>query len=460
VARPPFDPVDLTGATLNTDDTAANAVSQAPGMGGWKTRFFAIWTGQAVSLIGSVLTQFVLIWYITRETGSAAALATAGIAGLLPNAIFSPLGGALADRHSRRAIMIVADALTALCMAVLVWLFATQRVELCHVYTLMAVRSALQAFQRPAAAASTVNLVPPEFVQRAAGMNQALEGVLAIAGAPLGALALAWLPFQAALGIDVVTAILGILPLFVYAIPQPKSAGYEQPESMLGSIVEGARYIFSNRALLILYGLVGLVVLTVMPTFTLTPLLVTDYFGGGVNQVAVMEGVAGVAMIVGGLAIGLWPPRRHRVGVALVSWSLSCAAVALTALAPSTLFPLAVFWWAVSGFTYATGNAPFTAVLQTVVPNELQGRAFSLLNMVFGFAGPIGLIIAGPLGEALGVRAVFIVGGFSSAAICAAGLLSASLRQIEDVSAAVDALPEPEATAAAVAAAEGRAAKV
>jgi DHA3 family macrolide efflux protein-like MFS transporter len=72
-----------------------------------------------------------------------------------------------------------------------------------------------------------------------------------------------------------------------------------------------------------------------------------------------------------------------------------------------------------------------TALLQSVVPNELQGRTLALLNMVFGFATPIGLAIAGPLGEAFGVRTVFILGGGISAVVNLLALGSKSLRGVE-----------------------------
>ena len=179
--------------------------------------------GQAFSLVGSALTQFVLMWWITDTTGSANALALAGVMALLPTAIFSPIGGAVADRMSRRLVMIVADTITALCMVALIILFATDNILLWHAYLLMFIRATMQSFQYPAATASTPNLVPVEWISRAAGMNQTLQGVMTIAAAPLGALALGVLPIEGALMIDVVTAFLGITPLFFYAIPQPKA---------------------------------------------------------------------------------------------------------------------------------------------------------------------------------------------------------------------------------------------
>ena len=398
----------------------------------WKPRFFSIWTGQALSMIGSALTQFVLIWWIAETTGSASALALAGIMALLPTALFGPLGGALADRWSRRVVMIVADAVTAVCMVILVALFATGVVQIWHVYTLMFLRATMQAFQGPAAMASTPNLVPPEWLTRVAGMNQTMQGVLTIAAAPLGALALAFLPLQGALMIDVVTALLGIVPLLVYRIPQPPSSATKTGNSVLADIREGARYVAQRRGLLILYATVGLVVLTVLPTFSLTPLLVTQHFAGGVNEVALMEGLAGMGIIVGGVVVSLrtWTDRRIRL--VMLSFAVSCGTVALTALAPSNWLWLAIVWWTISGFSFSTGNAPMMAILQMTVPNELQGRAFSLLNMVFGLAGPIGLALAGPIAEAFGVRTLFILGGSLSALTCvAAYLMSPALRAIE-----------------------------
>ena len=143
----------------------------------WKPRFFTIWGGQAISLVGSSLTQFVLVWWITLETGSANALAFAGVMAVLPSALFSPLGGAIADRFSRRLVMILSDAITAVCMLILVILFATESIELWQIYTLMFIRATMQAFQQPAAAASTINLVPRNRLERVAGMNQSLQGV-------------------------------------------------------------------------------------------------------------------------------------------------------------------------------------------------------------------------------------------------------------------------------------------
>lgn len=399
--------------------------------GPWRLRFWSIWVGQAFSLIGSALTQFVLIWWITLNVGTPGALAVAGVMALLPQALLGPLGGTLADRFSRRIIMIVTDAISALCMLVLIWLFHTEQIQLWHLYSMMFIRSSMQAFQAPAASASAAMLVPREWLGRVAGLNQMLQGLMTIAAAPLGALLLAFLPFQGALLVDVVTALLAIVPLFFYAIPQPRREAHRRT-GLWTEFVEGAQVVLHNRGLLQLYGLVMLVVLTIMPTFTLTPLLVTEHFGGGVTAVALMEGLAGIGIIAGGALIAVTPIFKRRITTILISYAISCATVAFTALTPGSQLWIAAGWWAISGVTFSTGQAPLIALIQSQVPNQFQGRVLALLNTVMGLAAPIGLGLAALLGEWLGVRGIFIAGGLVSAAICLLGFAAPALRRIEE----------------------------
>jgi hypothetical protein len=115
-----------------------------------------------------------------------------------------------------------ADSASALCMLALIWLFQSGQVQLWHVYALMAVRSSMQAFQQPALTASAAMLVPAEWIGKAAGLNQALGGIITIAAPALGALSLAALSFHGALMIDVVTALLAVALLLPFRIPQPQ----------------------------------------------------------------------------------------------------------------------------------------------------------------------------------------------------------------------------------------------
>jgi len=79
----------------------------------WKRTFFTVWSGQAISILGSQLVQFALIWYLTVQTGSATVLATATLVGMLSNVVLGPFIGTLVDRWDRRRTMILADSIEA-----------------------------------------------------------------------------------------------------------------------------------------------------------------------------------------------------------------------------------------------------------------------------------------------------------------------------------------------------------
>jgi len=188
----------------------------------WNAPFFAIWTAQAFSLVGSALVQFALVWWLTQSTGSATVLATATLVAILPGIFLGPLAGTLVDRWNRRAVMIVADGGIALATLGLVYLAATGALQVWHVYATMAIRATGAAFHWPAMQASTTLMVPRQQLSRVAGLNQTLQGAVNIVAPPTGALLLGVLPLPAVLGIDVFTALLAIAPLFFIHIPQPQ----------------------------------------------------------------------------------------------------------------------------------------------------------------------------------------------------------------------------------------------
>ncbi len=315
-------------------------------------------------------------------------------------------------------------------MVVLIILFLTERVELWHIYAMMFIRSAAQAFQSPAAAASTAMLVPGSFLTRAAGLNQTLQGIMLVAAAPLGALALAFMPIGYALAIDVVTALLGIVPLLIFKIPQqlvPK----HQRIGVWKEFRQGFDVVWSSAGLRWLYAIMAIVTLLVMPSFTLVPLLVKEHFGGGVNEVALMEGMAGVGMILGGaIAAALVPKRKIRW--VLTGFAAACLMLGAVGLVPAHLLWLAVGLWASSSVFYILGNAPMTALLQSKIPNQLQGRVLSLLNTVAALAAPIGLALATPIGDIIGIQSLFVLMGGLGAIAALAGFFSVALRRLDD----------------------------
>jgi DHA3 family macrolide efflux protein-like MFS transporter len=161
---------------------------------GWKKTFFLIWTGQAFSLFGSELVQFALVWFLTKQTGSASVLAMASFVALLPKVFISPFIGALIDRWNRQKVMIFADLFIATFTLILVVIFWMDRVQVWHIYAIMFIRALGSSFHWPAMQSSTSLMVPKDQLSRISGMNQTLQGAQGILAPMVAALLLDALP--------------------------------------------------------------------------------------------------------------------------------------------------------------------------------------------------------------------------------------------------------------------------
>ena len=396
--------------------------------------FFTVWTGQVFSLLGSELVQFALVWWLTTTTGSAMVLALATMMAVLPRVFVSPVAGALVDRWNRRVVMMAADGLSALAVVVLAVLFAFDAVQVWHVYVVMFVRAACGAFHWPAMQASTTLMVPEEHLARVAGLNQALQGLGAIVAPPLGALLLAILPMQGVLAVDVATAILAISPLFFVHIPQPeRAAGAAQAArpSMVADLREALRFLRAWPGILMIIAIAVLVNCLIFPALSLQPLLVTEHFQGDVLQLAWLQSAFGVGMVAGGITLSIWGGFRRRSLTGLLALALSGVGFVVIGLAPAGAFPLAVGAMFFAWFMQPIANGALMAVLQIIVPADMQGRVFTLLQSAAGAMIPLGLVIAGPLAEVLSVQIWFLVAGIAMAVMGVGALFVPAITRLD-----------------------------
>lgn len=400
----------------------------------WKTRFFTIWSGQAISLLGSQVVQFALIWHLTATTGSAAVLATATFVGTVPQTILSPFIGALVDRWSRRWIMVIADATVAALTLLLAVLFATGVVQIWHIYALMLARAIGGAFHHNAMGASVVLMVPKEQLARIQGLNQALSGGMNIVSAPLGALLVSVLPMQGVLAIDVTTAAIAIAPLLFIGVPQPPrraAAGGARP-SVLADMAEGLRYVLGWPGLMLTVLLVMWINMLFTPFAALLPLLVTRHLGGGAPELALLEAATGVGVIGGGILLGMWGGFRRRVLTAQVGLIVMGLAVLAVGLAPSGALWLTVGALGVMGLAQPLVNGSYGAVIQGGVAPEMQGRVFALIFSSATAVAPLGLILAAPVADTFGPQVWFAVGGVVCAAMGVTGLAIPAIMRLEE----------------------------
>ena len=334
-----------------------------------------------------------------------------------------------ADRHNRQLIMMLSDLISAACVLMLVIQFEYGEVQLMHVYAIMAIRSAMQAFQMPASMASVAMLVPPEFIPRVTGMNQIIQGLTMIGAAPLGAMVISAMPLKYALGIDVFTAIFGIVPLLFVTVPQldiKEGVGVK----ILTQMKDGVLQVWSEKGLRGLYILIVSAAFFVMPLVTMIPLLVKVHFLGDANRLALFESLFGVGSIVGGGVYAAIAPARNIPWV-LGGLALCCLGFAVASIMPAELYIASAGLWFLSASANTIGNGAFITLLQTVVPNYFQGRAISLMTTMAGIAAPLGLAVATPLGDIVGVQNLFVGMSLCAFFVMISGFLFSGMRDLD-----------------------------
>jgi DHA3 family macrolide efflux protein-like MFS transporter len=400
----------------------------------WKLPFFTIWTGQQLSWIGSAVASFALVWWLTEITGSATMLAGGTLLTVLPGIVLGPFAGALVDRWNRRLVMLVADSVVALFSAWLGVLFWSGAIQIWHVYVIMFVRALGSAFHWPAMTASTSLMVPKEQLGRVAGLNQTIGGAVNVVSPPLGAFLLSILPLHGIMAIDVLTAAFAIVPLFFVHVPQPKKAAtaQEAKPTLWADMRAGLRYVTGWPGLLGVGLLATLLNFSIMPAMSLMPLLITNHFGGEALQLGWMNSAWGVGLVIGGLLLGAWGGFKRRIVTVLVGIVGLGVGVLIIGLTPATIFPLALGAFFFGAVMNALCNGSAFALLQQVVAPDMQGRVFALVTTVCNMATPLSLAVAGPLADAVGVRALYVAGGVAQVILGVGGFFVPAIMSLEN----------------------------
>jgi MFS transporter, DHA3 family, macrolide efflux protein len=380
----------------------------------WKKPFFLFWIGQNISILGSSLVQFALIWWITKQTGSASVLAIAVGITYIPRVILAPFIGALIDRWDRRTILIISDGGIALVTLVMAYLFWAGLIQIWHLYIIFFLRALGETFHWPSMTASTSLMVPEDQLPRINGLNQAIQGGLNVAAPPLGALLLSILPLFGVFSVEILTAAVAVLPLFFLKIPRPAAhaqANITNPQHVFQDVIEAGKFILNWKALrwMMCVSIVANFIFT--PVFTMIPILITKYFGGGVWQLSIFESCAGIGMISGGVLLGVWGGFRSKTRTLCLSMLGIGASIFLVGIAPKNWFYLAVAGMFVFSSLNSISNGLIFAMLQGKIPAEFQGRVFTLIGSIGSAITPLALALATPIIERFGAQSWDLLAG-------------------------------------------------
>ena len=402
-------------------------MSPEPNAGGtaWRRPVALFLTGQSVSLFGSMLVQYAVMWYLTLTTKDGGVLALSTLFGFGPQSVISIFGGVWADRHNRKWLIMGADAAIAVATLGLALFMLAGNTELWLIFAVLAVRSTGAGIQTPAVAALVPQLVPDEHLLRINGLNQSIQaGMMLIAPAVAAAL-YATLPIEMIFFVDVSTALVGIGLLAL--IPVAKVPRPEGSPSYLTDLIEGVRYAHGHHLVRWLLGLNAVVmVLAGAPSF-LTPLMVARSFGDEVWKLTGLELSFSIGMLIAGATIGWWGDKLNRLALILLA-SAAFGVLGIGMGLSTNLWVLYLFMFGI-GIAVPAFTTPMTTALQQSVEPETQGRVFGFFGIVTSVAMPLGMALFGPLSNVYSVEVVLIGTGIATLIAVGLALLPATGRR-------------------------------
>ncbi len=382
--------------------------------------------GQMVSLSGTWMQTVAAIWLVLGLTGSGLAVGLTTALQFLPMLLFGAWGGLLADRMSKRRLLMVTQALMAIPALFLLVVTATGVVTPWMVYLAVFAMGLVNAVDNPTRQSFVIEMVGPDRVVNAVSLNSVIVQAARITGPGVAGLLIAAFGVVPCFAINALTFAAMILALWGMDPERLRPAPVAARER--GAIRAGLRYVRATPELAVPLALMALVGTLGFNFQVILPLLAKFGFEGG----AATYGALVAAMAVGSIAGALFNGAHGRTGPRLIaSGALAFGVLALLAGAMPTL-ALELPVLAGLGAAAVTFAATINSTLQLAVSPEMRGRVMALYSVVFLGSTPIGGPLTGWLSQAYDPRvALLLAGGTGLSAAWAARVCFARLRDRE-----------------------------
>lgn len=370
-------------------------------------QFLRLWSGQTISILGDWVGFTALTLYIYHLTGSAAALAALTIVRSLPILLFGPLAGVMADRFSRRRIMIGSDLVRALLYALLP--FASTFPQIMAIAFLT---STLSIFFRPALSALMPDLVEKGRLMEANALLFSSSNLMMIVGPAIGGLMVGFIGQASAFEFDAVTFLASALAVFFVTEKWQRQKTFQRDQkqkSWVQDLALGLGYIIRQRVVAVMTIEMIIMALGMISVSVLEVIFVKRILGAGDEGYGLLISVAGVGALIGSLMAGEMSKKAS--ASALFCWTGVLGGLTFFFYANIPFFPVTLLIVLVQMAIFSIGQVASQSLLQQVVSEEIRGRVFSQIITAYTVTQLLGAGLWGALIDRIGVVPVFNLAG-------------------------------------------------
>lgn len=388
----------------------------------WKKKTVTFLISQGVTLFGSSLVQFAIVWYVTLKTSSGAWVSALTICSFVPQFLISFFSGVWADRYPRKRLIILADCVIAaatLTLALLMPFIGEDTKLLTALLIASVIRSLGAGVQTPAVGAMIPQLVPEEHLMRFNGINATLQSVVQFAAPAAAGAILTFGTLRSTLFIDIATAVIGVGILSCIVIPKQERKEDAVTPSVLTEMKQGMKYALTDGFIGKLLLAYGIFIFLAVPAGFLATLFVSRTYGDSYFYLTLVELIGFAGMAAGGVLIGTWGGFPNRVKTLLVG--LAAFGALGIGMGAIRSFPVYLALMVIYGVALTMVQTAVTTLIQEKSEAIMQGRVFGFLTAMYSGCLPIGMAVFGPLSDVMPMRLLMIVTG--GAMLILAGIL-------------------------------------
>ncbi|SJZ40043.1 MFS transporter [Anaerorhabdus furcosa] len=383
----------------------------------WKNNTVRFLSAQTISLFGSSLVQYAIVWYVTLSTSSGLMLTISTICGFLPQICVSLFAGSWIDKYDRKKLIMLSDSMIACATLFLALLFLSGNKNIWVLFIVLMIRSAGTGLQTPAVNAILPQIVPQENLMKVNGILSTCNSIMMFLSPAISGAILSVFSLEVTLFIDVITAIIGVSITSTVKVKKLIDQ-LSNEKTMIQNMKEGFSYVKNNKFILNLLIFQMVSMFMISPSAFLTPLMIARRFGDEVWRLTASEMTYSLGMVLGGILITTWGGFKNRLNTTLLAGTLY--GVFMISLGASPWFLLYLIFNTCIGLVSPCYNTPITVSIQERVEQNMQGRVFSFMQITTSCMLPLGMMFYGPLADIIPVEVILVVAGIL--VICSAGI--------------------------------------
>ncbi|MEA5093934.1 MAG: MFS transporter [Sedimentibacter saalensis] len=372
----------------------------------WKNDIVLFLASQTVSLFGSSLVQYAIMWYITLQTKSGLMMTISIICGFLPVFFLSPFAGVWADRYNRKILIMLSDSLIAVCTLVMAILFFSGYREIWLLFAASSIRAFGTGIQTPAVNAFIPQMVPEDKLTKVMATNGSIQSMVTLLSPMASGALLTVTSIETIFLVDVFTALIAVVILFFLHVKPHKRALERQETSYIKDMKDGIIYIKEHGFLKVFFMFMAVYYILVSPSAFLTPLQVTRTFGDDVWRLTAIEVVFSVGMMAGGLIMASWGGYKNKIYTMTLSGLVMGLCSIALGLVPD--FWVYILFMGLFGTAMPIFNTPAMVLLQEKVDGNFLGRVFSVMSMISSIMMPAAMLVFGPAADKVKIEYLLI----------------------------------------------------